>query len=184
MPEVYYIGILDFPFNGKERSELSPQLEQQYFKDVVLCNALTKEVLSERLGFKMISLPMFTKEPTDLKTNMDRWLYLLKHLSTMDKLPSFLDKRIFRQIFDIGEIGKLKEEDLMSYEASIKRKMDNRSTFSSVARINRAEGKAEGLAEGERKNALEIALKLKKMDFPREDIVKITGLTIEEIEKL
>lgn len=58
------------------------------------------------------------------------------------------------------------------YEASIKRKMDN----ASVDRTTRA--------EGERKKALEIALKLKKMGFSAEDIVKITDLTIEEVEKL
>ncbi|MGH2622450.1 MAG: PD-(D/E)XK nuclease family transposase, partial [Sphingobacterium sp.] len=130
------------------------------------------------------SLPMFTKKPAELKTNMDQWLFLLKHLSTMDKLPSFLDKRIFGRIFDIGEIGKLKEEDLMSYEASVKRKMDNASTFKSVARTNRAEGLAEGLAEGERKTTLKNALAFKKMGLSAEDIAKGTGLTIEEVEKL
>ena len=35
---------------------------------------------------------------------MDQWLYLLKHLSTMDRLPTFSYKRIFGLIFDIGEI--------------------------------------------------------------------------------
>jgi len=42
----------------------------------------------------------------------------------MDRLPTFLDKRIFGLIFEIGEIGKLTEEELMSYEASLKHKRD------------------------------------------------------------
>ena len=61
---------------------------------------------------------------------MDQWLYLLKHLSTMDRLPTFLDKRIFGLIFEIGEIGKLTEEELMSYEASLKHKRDANAAIS------------------------------------------------------
>ena len=43
-----------------------------------------------------------------------------------------------------------------------------------------AKGKAEGLAEGK----TEIATNLLKKDYSIEEIVEITGLTKEEIEKL
>ncbi|GEM_PF-5533857 len=52
----------------------------------------------------MISLPLFNEQPGELKTVMDQWLYLLKHLITTDRLPIFSDKKIFGLIFDIGEI--------------------------------------------------------------------------------
>ena len=47
-----------------------------------------------------------------------------------------------------------------------------------------AEGKAEGLAEGEAKGKVEIAINLLKKDYSIEEIIEITGLTKEEIEKL
>ena len=127
-----------------------------------------------------------------LKTVMDQWLYLLKHLSTMDRLPSFLDKRIFGLIFEIGEIGNLTEEELMSYEASLKHRRDAESVFNSAKKSGEAlghakglaEGKAEGLLEGERKKALETAKAFKEMGLPIADIAKGTGLSVEEIEKL
>lgn len=53
----------------------------------------------------MISIPLFNKQPEELKTIMDQWLYLLKHLSTMDRLPLFLDNRIFGLTFEIGEMN-------------------------------------------------------------------------------
>ncbi len=53
----------------------------------------------------MISIPLFNKQPEELKAIMDQWLYLLKHLSTMDRLPLFLDNRIFGLIFEIGEMN-------------------------------------------------------------------------------
>ena len=51
-----------------------------------------------------------------------------------------------------------------------------------------AKGKAEGLAEGQAKGKAEgkteIATNLLKKDYSIEEIVEITGLTKEEIEKL
>jgi len=126
----------------------------------------------------------------------------------MDRLPTFLDKRIFGLIFEIGEIGKLTEEELMSYEASLKHKRDAESVFNSAKKSGEslghakglaegkakglaegkakglAEGKAKGLAEGERKKALETAKAFKEMGLPIADIAKGTGLSVEEVEKL
>ncbi|WP_270089098.1 Rpn family recombination-promoting nuclease/putative transposase [Sphingobacterium sp. SYP-B4668] len=196
LPEVYFIGILEFNMDGDNKGIPSRNTDRPYFYDVVLCDKYTHEIFYDKLGYKFVSLPVFNKNPKELFTVMDQWLYLLKHLSTMDKLPSFLDKRIFGLIFEVGEIGKLTEEDLMSYEASLKHKRDAESVFNSALRSGytkgktegraqgKVEGRVEGRAEGERKKAIETALNLKKMDIPVEKISKATGLTIEEVEKL
>ena len=122
----------------------------------------------------------------------------------MDKLPSFLDKRIFGLIFEIGEIGKLTEEDRMSYESSLKHKRDAESVYNSAIRSGEAmglkkglakglekglaegleKGLAEGLAKGEHKQALESARKMLVKGYNKADVSDITGLSIEEIEKL
>ena len=47
-----------------------------------------------------------------------------------------------------------------------------------------AEGKAEGEAEGRLKERLEIARKLKENGFSIADIVRVAGLSAEEIDKL
>ena len=48
----------------------------------------------------------------------------------------------------------------------------------------RREALAEGLAEGEAKGKTEIAINLLKKNYPVDEIVEITGLTKEDIEKL
>nr|WP_133582660.1 Rpn family recombination-promoting nuclease/putative transposase [Sphingobacterium yanglingense] len=188
LPEVYFVGILEFDMNGGSNVALSRKTDRPYFYDVALCDKHTHEVFYDKLGYKMVALPVFNKQPEELETIMDQWLYLLKHLSTMDKIPTFLDKRIFERIFAIGEIGKLKEEDLMSYEASLKQRRDAESVFNSALRSGhakgKAEGRAEGLAEGERKKAVESAIKMLKNGFEVKMISEILGLTVEEIEKL
>lgn len=47
-----------------------------------------------------------------------------------------------------------------------------------------ADGKAEGLAEGEKLKQLEIARKMKDKGFSIDNICDLTGLTLMDIEKL
>lgn len=176
MPEVYFIALLEF--------DVDVAATGQYLYDVALLDKQTKEIFYNKLGFKFIVLPKFVKKESELETDMDQWLYLLKHISQMNQIPAFLDKRIFRLIFSIGEVANLKKEDLMSYEASLKRKMDTRSVLESARRAGLAEGKMAGLAEGERKKAIEAALKMKKSGLELTFIADTVGLSIEEIEKL
>ena len=105
----------------------------------------------------------------------------------MEKLPSFLDKRIFGLIPEIGEIGKLTEKELMSYKASLKHKRDAESVFNSAKKTGEALGHAKGLAEGQAKaeaEKRESAIKMLSSGFDIKLISNILGLTVEEIEKL
>ncbi|MCY4779287.1 Rpn family recombination-promoting nuclease/putative transposase [Sphingobacterium sp. UT-1RO-CII-1] len=204
LPEVYFVGILEFNMDKGEGTALSRKTDRPYFYDVALCDKHTHEVFYDKLGYKLVSLPVFNKRPEELETIMDQWLYLLKHLSTMDKLPSFLDKRIFDRMFAIGEVGRLKEEDLMSYEASLKQRRDAESVYNSALRSGHAaglavgkaeglakgkaeglakglaEGKAEGLAEGKAEGLAEGA---RKNAIETAKAMKKDGLTIEQIVK-
>ena len=47
-----------------------------------------------------------------------------------------------------------------------------------------AEGRAEGLTEGRKDEKLNIARRLKAKNMRPEEILEITGLTLEEIEKI
>ncbi|WP_104383140.1 PD-(D/E)XK nuclease family transposase [Sphingobacterium sp. HMA12] len=203
LPEVYFIGILEFRMDEKKDFE-HRDTGHPYFYDVALCDKNTHEIFYDKLGYKMVSLPLFNKTPEELLTVMDQWLYLLKHLSTMDKLSSFLDKRIFGLIFEIGEIGKLTEEDLMSYEASLKHKRDAESVFNSALNTGREEGRKVGLEEGleegrkvglkegrmvgveegKHQKAIEFARTMKQDGVPMAQIMRYTDLSAEEIEKL
>ncbi len=92
-------------------------------------------VLNEIIhSFKFFELPNFVRSGDDLLNDMDKWMYLLKHMSTMKKIPTFLDKRVFQLIFKISEVAKLRKEERMAYEASLKAKWDTQNAFDSVRR--------------------------------------------------
>lgn len=87
LPEIYFIGVLEFP--------LKDTYKDDYFIDVGLMNKQNQESFYDKLSFKFIVLPHFRKKENELTNYFDQWLYILKHLSAMNEMSKFLDKRIF-----------------------------------------------------------------------------------------
>ena len=132
------------------------------------------------MGFKFLELPKFVKTEDQLETDLDRWFYLLKHMSSLDRVPAVLNKRVFQKVFKIAEVSKLSKEERAMYDSNLKAKWDYENS------IAFAEEKAEerGIEKGRHEEALEIARKMKADGIPIAQIAKFTELSIEEIEKL
>src|SRR5690606_13887581 len=81
------------------------------------------------LGFIYLELINFVKVEADLESDLDRWLYVLKNMSSMDKLPVYLRKPIFEKLFEIAEYSKLNKEEREMYDVSLKRKWDNKAVL-------------------------------------------------------
>ena len=73
---------------------------------------------------------------------------------------------------------------MAAYEASLKIARDNYSNDETVRKEGELKGKLEGKIEGKLEEKREIATKLISMNIPINQIAEITGLSIEEIEKL
>ncbi|WP_316812227.1 PD-(D/E)XK nuclease family transposase [Pedobacter heparinus] len=129
---------------------------------------------------KTDKLPNFDKKESELVTELDKWFYLLKNLSHLDKIPDFLDKRVFQKIFKIAEMSKMTKEERELYHSDVKAKSD----WNAGIRYAEKKAKEEGIEEGEHIKAIEIALKMKMKGTSNEDIAELTGLAIQEIEKL
>ena len=128
------------------------------------------------MGFKFLELPKFVKTEDQLETDLDRWFYLLKHMSSLDRVPAVLNKRVFQKVFKIAEVSKLSKEERAMYDSNLKAKWDYENSIAFAA--EKAAEKAE------HNKALNIAREFKKMGLSIEDIAKGTGLSIEEIENL
>ncbi|MGK6353021.1 Rpn family recombination-promoting nuclease/putative transposase [Parapedobacter sp. DT-150] len=126
LPEVYLIGILEFSMDTDE--------QERYFHDIALMEKTSGKLFYDKLGFKFLEIVNFVKTGEALLSDMDKWMYLLKHMSTLDKIPTFLDKRVFQLIFKISEVAKLRKEERMAYQASLKAKWDTQNAFDSVRR--------------------------------------------------
>lgn len=163
--EVYLVALLeDFVLEG------SPETE--YLHDICLCNRDTGKIFYEKLGYTYIELIKFVKTDPELETELDKWLFVLKNMSSMDKIPVYLRKPIFEKLFNIAEYGNLTKEEKMLYDTSLKQKWDNKNVLDYAVK------------EAKHQEAVAIAKEMKNDGISIAQIAKFTKLSIEEIEQL
>ena len=127
---------------------------------------------------------------------MDNWIYVLRNMENLKKIPFTDEKPLFEQLEEKARFYSLtpEEQELYDaiydkhwvYDATIRYAEDEAKRNGHAAGLakgleeGRAAGRAEGLAEGK----LSVALNLKSMGLPAEQIMQATGLTLEQIENL
>jgi len=163
---VYTVAILDFVFEEDKKDT------EKYRYDVMLTDIDTHKIFYNKLTFTYLEMPKFNKKIEELETRFEKWMYVLKNLKRLDRLPDKLREKIFEKMFSVAEIAKLSQEEYKQYIVSLNAYRDIKNSLDTA----RDEGKAE--------KTIEIAKNLKKDNLPIELIVKYTNLTIEEIEKI
>ena len=94
--------------------------------------------------------------------------------------------------FEAAEIARFSPEEREAYEDSLKYYRDLKNVVDTArdegkeeGRVEgRVEGKVEGKEEGREERNMEIAKTMKAEGFSSEQISRLTGLSMEEIEKL
>ena len=148
--------------------------------DIGLLDKQTHKVFNDKLTFKYVEISKFDKSIEELKSNYDKWIYVLQNLSRLDRQPTYLQTAVFTRLFKQAEIAGFTRTELREYEDSLKAFRDMKNTLDNAKK----EGLEEGLIKGERNKAIEIAKNLLEMKMPFETIMKATGLSMEEIVKL
>lgn len=173
---VYCIGILDFVFDESEE-------KGEYLHTVKLKDQNNK-VFYDKLTFIYLEMPNFNKNENELLDKKDKWLYFLKNLETLDHIPAILGETVFDRAFQKAELAKLDTNEMFKYEQSLKIYRD----LNNVIDYARFEGKEEGIVkgreEGIQQRNIEVARDLKKNNISIEIIMKVTGLSREEIGEL
>ncbi len=169
---VYTIGILNFTFDS---------LDPEYFHhEVKLVDMGTRKVFYDKLTFIYLEMPKFNKREDELETMFDKWLFVLRNLSSLLDRPRALQERVFDRLFEAAEIAKFTRTERSEYWDSLKNFRDLYSVISTAESKGRKKGREEGREEERIKNAV----RMKQKGYPLEDIVEITGLSIEEIREL
>lgn len=81
LEKVYTIAILDFVFD-EDKGE-----PEKFRYDVKLTELETKEVFYDKLMFIYLQMPKFNKKVEELETRFDKWLFVLKNLHKLDRIP-------------------------------------------------------------------------------------------------
>jgi predicted transposase/invertase (TIGR01784 family) len=174
LKKVYMIGILDFIFEDEAVNSY------KFRHTVKLKETETNHVFLDKLTFIFLEMPKFNKKEPDLDTHFDKWLFILKNLSHLERMPLRMQEKIFEKLFTVAEIAKFSPEQQTAYEDSLKVYLDLKNVMDTA----KEEAFEEGKVEGEKKRNLEIAKIMKKSGESIEKISLFTGLTAEEINSL
>ena len=127
-----------------------------------------------------IEFPLFNKTEKECETPLDYWLYNLKHMEKLESLEFKGQKALFQRLEELARIVNMNKKERDEYEACLKVYRDNYNTWNYM----KEQALKEGLAEGRNIERQSNARKMLDKGYPIEDIVEITGLTIDEIKGL
>ena len=182
----------------------------EYYHHYKIVNIHNTEQQIKGLEFIFIELSKFRPQNIAERKLHELWLRFLTEIEkdTQEIAPELFADEDIEEAIKYAEIGAYTREELNAYYAWRLRIVTARSAISDYIEqgvekgivigrtegleegivIGKAEGKAEGLEEGLEKGAakrdIAIARNLLTKGFSIENIADITGLTIEEIEKL
>lgn len=166
LKKVYTIAILDFIFDEDQNEP------DKLRYDIKLTDIQTKKVFYDKLTFIYLEMPKFNKTAEQLETRFEKWLFILKNLNKLERIPEKLKENIFLKLFETDEIAKFNQQEYQEYEDSLRYYRDIKNSLDTA----KEEGKIEG--------KYEVAKNLLKNNVSIEIIMSSTGLTKEEIEKL
>ncbi|SFF60505.1 PD-(D/E)XK nuclease family transposase, partial [Thermoflexibacter ruber] len=130
------------------------------------------KIFYDKLRFIYVEIKKFDKSLEEIETHFDKWLYVLKNLVKIEEIPAKLQEKVFKKLFQIAEIARFDEKQLQSYRDSEKNYLD----FTASLETSFNEGRVE--------ERIEIAKNMIAEGFDNQVILKLTGLTIEQIEAL
>lgn len=164
LKHVYVVALLNYDMSDPAFSD------DTINHDIGLLDKQTHRVFNDKLTFKYVEISKFNKRIEELKTDYDKWLFVLQNLSRLDRQPEYLQTAVFNRLFAEAEIAKFTRAELREYEDSLKAYRDIKNSLDSAEE------------KGERKKAIEIAKNLFEMGMPIDAIMKATGLSQKEID--
>lgn len=173
---VYIIGILNFTFNDTDGD--------YFHHEVKLVDLYTHKAFYDKLTFIYLEMPKFNKKEDELESMFDKWLFVLRNLSSLFERPRALQNRVFDRLFEAAEIAKFNPKELGEYWESLKNFRDWYSVMSTQLKKGREEGLKEGLEQGRKEECFKNAKKMKQAGIAFDVIAQVTGLSIGEIASL
>lgn len=169
--QVIFIGILDFnSFEG-----------ENYLTRHLILNRETMNQDLRDLEFNFIELTKFNKAEEDLETIVDKWVYFIKNADDLTMIPkSAAEIPELNQAYKIAEMNAWTEEELEIYDYWQIRDAEDRCK--NVEEFEK--GVEQGIEKGIEQRNIQIAIAMINDGEATDKIMKYTGLTDKEIEKL
>jgi len=167
---VYTIAILDFVFD----SDMNEPGKFRY--DVKLTDTESCKVFYDKLTFVYLEMPKFSKPITALESRFDKWMYVIRNLNKLDRIPNELRESIFEQLFEVAEIARFSQEEASAYEESLKSYRDLKNSLDTAFE--------EGMEKGVIKKEISFVLRLHDKKMSISEIADLTGLSEKRVKEI
>lgn len=179
--------------------------KEDYKSDHVILDRKTYENDLKDFSFTFVELPKFEKKSNELKTLEDKWYYFLKHAEESNTIKAALSKSAeIRAAYGVLERIHWSERELREYDAIAMAAADARGALMAAKLDGEKIGEERGLVKGEeiglvkgeeiglvkgeeigqKKERVELAIKLLSKGFPDDEVAQLTELTLEEVQSL
>ena len=91
-------------------------------------------------------------------------------------MPWAAQNSVFQRLAEIAEVSAMTKEERMEYDSALKRYRDTLNVMRGAEQKGRAEGRAEGRSE--------VVKAMRAKGYTDEDIMMITGISPEELERM
>ena len=172
--------------------------------DVALMDMKTHKVFNPKLRQIYLEMPRFTKEADECENDFERWLYLIKNMKMLKRMPFKAQRAVWDKLLEVADVASLNEDEQAQYHRALKHYRDYHNVMNTAKQDGHeagwkeghaegfelgrekghAEGLEEGIEEGDRKMQLDIARNLKSMGVLVSAIQEATCLSEEEIQRL
>jgi predicted transposase/invertase (TIGR01784 family) len=143
-----------------------------------------------------LQLPFFDKKEEECVTNLDKWIYNLKHMERLTQLPFGADGGVFKLLDEVTDVDSLNKEERREYEHTLKVFRDLRGALDGAdqkgycrgmekgIQKGMEKGMEKGIQKGKQEGILQTARNMKALGISIDTIKQVTHLTDEEIQSI
>ena len=171
----------------------SDLLSSKFRTDVGLMDMQALKPVSDKFRLIYLALPLFPrKTEAECENDFERWIYVLKNMDTIKRLPWAAQNSVFQKLAEIADVSSLTKEERLHYDEALRKYRDTLCVLEGAEQRGLKRGREEGLAkglakgraEGRTEERIEIARNMKAKGLPVDLIAECSGLSPEEIAKL
>ena len=117
---VYFIALLGFKMNdAPERLRV----------DVALMDMKIHTVFSDKVRMVFLQLPFFNKDVDECINDFERFLYVLKNMDVLQRMPFEAQNAVFARMAQIAEIASLDSDERRQYDRDLKSYRDTNAVM-------------------------------------------------------
>lgn len=192
-------GKRDTSADGEWKYELTPVIgvffcnffldeDHRLVRHAMLCDTATDQPITPLMRYVFIQLPAFNKKEEECETPLDEWIYILKNMKNMDKMPFTTHREVFERLARVTNYEALSEPERERYDYDLKMARDYNAEMSYARteghKIGYDEGMQQGMQQGTFNTYRGVIDKMAGMGMNDDEIAKMIPIGVAEIRSI